>query len=485
MPGVAVTTQTQVAASVALSEQSGQFFVVGLTERGDTVNPILVRGMADVSTLLGARVSYGAVWDSLKSFFDEGGQQAYVSRVVGPSASKGTLTLIDRDNDDAQNTIRVDAANGGAWSSQLKIQVLDGSVANTFRITVTLNDVVVEDHNNIATPAAAVIAFQNSVYIRCTDLGSVTTAPNNNPATLTATALSAGTDDRGSATATTYVTALARFHEDLGDGSVAIPGQTVNEIWVGINDHCIANNRIGLLSAAVGADKAALLTRVPEVDSEYCGIFAPWIVVPDGSNGTRVISPEGYVAACRARVHSLIGPWGVPAGEVAVANTVSDLQTKFLTADANDLDAGRVSIIRIVAHTIRLYGWRSLSSDEGNYWFLKDRDLLNNLVVQSEGLMEPYVFKPIDAKGHLLSGVQGTLTGLVDPIAQKGGLYPRIDQATGQQIDPGYKVDTSNAVNTPQSLANNEIRARISVRPSPAGGLISVTIVKVGILAGM
>lgn len=485
MPGVVVTTQTQIGPSAALRAQSGQFFIVGLTERGSVTDPILVRGMADVESLLGSRVSYGAVWDQLKTFFDEGGLQAYVSRVVGPAAAVGTLELVDREEDTPLPTLQVNAANPGAWSSRLKIQVQNGSIENTFRIIVTLDDVVVEDKTNLASPVEAVAAFSESQFIRVTDLGSTTNAPDNNPAVLPPTALSAGTDDRVSVTTSDYVAALNRFKRDLGDGAVAIPGQTDNSVWIGIEAHCRANNRIGLLSAAIDADKTTLLSRAGEIASEYCGVFAPWIKVSDGNNGTRTISPEGYVAAVRTRAHDQIGPWAIPAGRIAVANSIQDLHVRFPEADADDLDNGKVNIIRVVANTIRLYGWRSLSNDPGNYWFLKDRDLLNNLVVQAERRLEDYVFATIDTKGHLLSQINASLVGLVAPIASAGGLYARIDPMTGQEIDPGYKVETGSEVNTPTTLAGNEIRARLLVRIAPAGGLISLTIVKHGLHSGL
>lgn len=484
MPGVVVTTQTQIGPSAALRAQSGQLFLVGLTERGATDAPVLVRGMADVENLLGGRVTYGSVWDQLKTFFDEGGLQAYVARIVGPAASKGTLQLTDRAGVPLP-TIRVDAQNAGSWSTQLTVQVMDGSLANTFRIIVRLNGVVVEDKTNLADPATAVLAFTNSPYVRLTNLGSVTLAPNNNPAVLAATALSAGNDDRAAITSAHYVTGLSLFGPDLGDGAVAIPGQNVNAVWIGIRDHCQVNNRVGLLAAALGDSKATLLTRAAEIDSEFCGLFAPWITVPDGAGGTRIISPEGYVAACRARAHEGRGPWAIPAGKIAVANTVVDVNQKFTEADANDLDNGRVNVIRTIAGTIRLYGWRSMSSDVGNYWFLKDRDLLNYLVVESEKRLEDYVFQTIDTKGHLQSQIAASLIGLVQPISDAGGLYPMVDPLTSITIDPGYKVETGATVNTPQTLANNEVRARLSVRVSPAGGLVSLTIVKVGVLSGL
>jgi hypothetical protein len=482
VPGVVVTTQTQLGPSASTKAQSGQFFIAGLTERGDVSAPVLVRGMADVANLLGSRVSYGAVWDQLNTFFSEGGLQAYVARVVGGSATVGNLTLVDRAGS-PQNTLRIDAQNPGSWSTQISVQVQNGSVANTFRITVYLNGIAVEDKNNLASPGDAVTAFSKSVYVRATDLGSVTASPNNNPAVISATTLSSGADDRASVVAATYVAALSRFTPALGDGSVAIPGQTSTAIWTGIDAHCRANNRIGLLASAQGDSKATLLGRVVEVSSEYCGIFSPWVKVPDGSGNTRTISPEGYVAACRARAHSQVGPWRVPAGAIAAANFVSDLDQKFIDSDANDLDAGRVNVIKLVAGTVRLYGWRSLSPSS-DYTYLKDRDLLNYLTVQANILLENYVFQTIDRKGQLQSAVAASLTGLVDPIAQGGGLYPFVNDA-GQQVDPGYKVETGDTVNTPSTLAQNILNARLSVRISPVGSLISLVIVKVGVLSGM
>lgn len=483
MPGVVVLTQTQGGGAASIQAQDSQFFIAGLTERGDTSKPILVRGMADVQALTGNRVSYGSVWDQLQTYFNEGGQQAYVARVVGGSATVGTLTLQDRAGSPL-NTLRVDAQNAGSWSSQLTIQVQNGSIANTFRITVSLSGTVVQDENNITDPAAAVTRFAKSPYVRLTNLSSGTSAPNNNPAVLSATALSAGSDDRGAVTTTTYVNSLALFTPALGDGCVAITGQSGATIWGGINAHCVQNNRIGLLAESQGASKATLLADAVTLNTEYCGLFTPWVQISDGVGGTRTISPEGYVAAARARAHTITGPWRVPAGDIAKANTLVDVDQGWTQSEANDLDAGRVSVIRVIASTIRLYGWRSLASDEANYFLLNQRDFLNNIAFNAGGILETYVFETIDARGHLQSRVNGSLVGLLDPLSQAGGLFPLVDVATGQQIDPGYKVETGSSVNTADNIAKNKLAARVSVRISPSGALITLTIVKTPTTSG-
>jgi hypothetical protein len=482
-PGVSVTTTTRIGPTAPLRAPSGKFFVVGLTERGDTSAPIEVRGMADVEALTGARVTYGATYDNLKCYFDEGGQAAYISRVVGPAASKGTLTLVDRAGSPV-NTLRIDAQNAGAWSTGLTVQVLDGSLANTFRIVVRLSTVLVEDKNNLATPAEAVLAFADSKYVRAVDLASVTAAPTNNPAVLAATALSAGADDRASVVTAHYTAALDRFTKGLGDGAVSIPGQTGTTIWTAINTHCVAYNRIGILADVRAASTATLITDASGVASEFCGMFAPWLKVSDGAGGSRVISPEGYVAACRSRAHDLVGPWRVPAGNIAVANTILDVDVNYTNTEGTSLNDGKVSVIRNISNQIKLYGWRSTSTNVRSYYFLKDRDFLNYLVVRAEALLEQFVFETIDRKGQLLSSVNGALVGMCLPLAQLNAFFPMIDGA-GEEVDPGYKVDTGGSVNTLATIATNEVRAKLLVRISPTGELITLNIVKVNLLDGL
>lgn len=483
MPGVVVQTATRSGPSAPLRSPSGQFFIVGLAERGNTDAATLVRDMADVERYFGSRQAYGALYDQLKTFFAEGGLQAHAIRVQGPAASMGTLALVDRAAAPVP-TLTINAASSGSWSSGCTVEVLNSGVPNTFRIIIRLGGVVVEDVANLVSPADAQTKFNTSPYIRVTNMGSATVAPNNNPAIVAETSLSAGADDRASITSTNYINALAKFPRGLGDGAVSIPGQTGATVWNALIAHAELNNRIALLASTYDETVPNLKTAAASLDSENAGLFTPWVGISDGASGIRYISPEGYVAACRTRAHEQVGPWRAPAGVLGKATTLVAVEKEYSTEDANDLDASKVSVIRKIANSIRLYGWRSVSNDVANYAYLKDRDLLNYLVVEAEVRLEDYVFESIDSKGHLLSTINAELVGMVEPIRMAGGLFG-LDDADGEEIDPGFRVETGNTVNTQSSLANNEIRARLLVRVSPTGGLVSLTIVKVGILAAM
>lgn len=483
MPGVVVTTATRTGGTGNAVAPSGQAFLVGLLERGSTTEPILVNSLADVEQQCGTRPTFGTLWDQLKVFFDEGGRQAYIARVVGSGADVGTLTLEDRAGTPV-DTLRIDAANPGAWSSDLTVQVRDGAVADTFRITVYLDGEVVEDVNNIDSPTTAVTKFASSKYIRATNLASGTVAPGNNPAVLAATALSAGDDDRAALVDADYVDGLDLFNIDLGDGAVAIPGKNSGTIVEGVIDHCEANRRIGIIGHDfTNLDYSDVVTLTGTLSSEYVGVFGPYVVISDGAGGTRTVSPEGFVMACRARAH-LTGPWRVPGGQAGEASTLLDVASSISTATLELLDEEKVSVIRKFPNSIRLYGWRSMSTDTDNYAYLKDRDLLNRLVNEAEARLEDYVFDPIDGRGQLLSAIDAELVGMVAPYAAKGGLFARVNNV-GDEIDPGYRVETGTHLNPPASLAQNKITARLSVRVSPTGDLIQLTITKVGLLSGL
>jgi hypothetical protein len=479
--GVSVTTDVMQPSGSVDTTTSAQFFVAGLTERGDTTAPVVVRNMAEYAALLGGRVTYGSVYDQAQAYFGEGGSRMIVARAVGTSASKGTVTAPDRASGSPVSTLTFTAENAGAWSSGLQLVVSDGLVSNTVNISVVLNGAQVEIYNNLANPAAVATALNASTYVRAADLGSATAAPNNNPAAGTYT-LSAGSDDRGTMTATTLVTALAQFGADLGPGMVAIPGQPYSTVAAGIAAHCAANRRVGAVVAAQGTSVSAAITAARSLrtttGSEGVGFFYPYVTIPDGAGGQRTISPEGYAAGVRARsilaVGGESGPWF---GETAKARFVTGAESTLSTSDASSLADGAVNPIRVMLGGVRLYDWRSLSYDESNWRFLNYRDLINEVAWRVSQRMESFVGAIIDGSGHLFSQMEAAAIGILVPYTTAGALYALTD-GSGNQIDPGYRVITASPVNTPTTIAAGQANIRVEVRPSPDAELIGITISK-------
>lgn len=485
MPGVVVTTGAVAGPSAPTRAPSSTYFAVGLAERGPTTEAKRVTSFSEFTRYFGGRTTYGALYDDIQTFFEEGGTRAYVTRVVGPAATIGATAspLMDGAGTPVA-TLNVSAANAGAWSSAISIKVLAGTPSSTFRIQILKDGVIVEDYANLHNPQEAVSRVNaNSLYVRLTDAASATVAPNNNPTPVGPVALTAGTDDRASVTSTHYVNALARFEKGFGDGAVAVPGVGTS-VHAGLIAHADATNRVALLIGARGADKATLLGLAAALDSKRSALIAPWVRIPDGYGGTRPISPEGYVAAARAKAHENVGPWQAPAGENSKARYVVAPDDVFTPADANELDSGKVSIIRTVAGAVRLYGYRSLAADVDNWGYLTSMEVVNRVVTESERVLEPYVFATIDSSGHLLATIRGTLIGVVKPMADLGGLFARYS-ADGELLDPGYSVTTDDTVNPVASLALNQVFARVGVRPSPTAATVYLEVTKAAVTAAL
>lgn len=486
MPGVVVTTGTISGPSAPARAPGSTYFVAGLAERGPVDKPALVRSVADFTAIFGDRTTYGSLWDDVRTFFEEGGTRAYVLRVVGPAATTGALAtpLQDRATTPV-DTLTVSAANPGAWSSRVSVNVLNGATNATFRFQVLLDGKVVEDYSALTSPQHAVSRVNaTSLYVRLADAGSATAAPGNNPAaTANPVALNAGTDDRASIVTATYTAALDKFEKGLGDGAVSLPGIGTS-VHAALIAHADANNRIALLSSARGDTATTLESYAASLDAKRAGLFAPWIQIPDDFGGTRAISPEGFAAACRARAHESSGPWRAGAGEVAKARYVIAPDQVFTPTDADALDTAKVNVIRTIANSTRIYGWRSLSEDTDNWAMLTGADVINRYVTAANALIEPYVFDTIDSSGHLLSSVRGTLIGIAQPMAAAGGLFAAYDDA-GNLVDPGYTVNADSTLNPVSSLAQNHIFANVGLRVSPLAALVTVNVSKAAVTAAL
>src|SRR5581483_2259623 len=70
--------------------------LVGLTQRGVPNRAVSVTTVAQYQSRFGSYLSNGYLGYALEGFFTNGGQTAYVSRVVGAGSAPGTLRLSNR-----------------------------------------------------------------------------------------------------------------------------------------------------------------------------------------------------------------------------------------------------------------------------------------------------------------------------------------------------------------------------------------------------
>lgn len=475
-PGVNITSRVAVPPRGAPTD-TGVAFMAGLTERGRTDQAVLIRNMTEYGTHFGGRVSYGLLYDSLETFFREGGTEAYVARVVGPAATKDTITLNDAV---AAPSIAVDSIGEGAVG--LTAQVVAGSAAGTFVLVIALDGVEVERSYDLADPAAAVAWATASSYVRVRALGA------GDPAVIGATALATGDDQRGSITDTERATALSRFTKALGPGQVLYPGATTSSIAEALLEHAQANNRFALLDGAdtptsgtltAAADAIRALGTLAAEAEEFGMLLAPWILVPGLTRGTtRTVPPSALAAGLMARSDAETGnPNEAAAGSAGESRYAVGLsQPEWTDALRETLNTKGVNVFRSVYGAVRLYGFRTLTDPvtAPGYLAASNARLRMAISAEADALGEEFLFDQLDGRGVTIAKFNGGLAGILLKWWNLGALY-------GNTAEEAFAVDTGAAVNTPTTLSNNELRAVLSTRMSPFGEAVTMEIVKVAI----
>lgn len=485
MPGVVVTTGVRTSPSSTAVAPASTFFVVGTSQRGPvgysgadpsassyTPSAKLVTSLADFETYFGTYNSAYTLHQHVKTFFEEGGVRAYVSRVVGASATSGSLAM------SGGGAMTLTAANPGSWSSNVTVTVT--ATSGPFAVKIFYSGSLVYTTGTVTTVGEAVTKINNSTVAAAYVRATLVTAGANLTTAYTAAPLSAGVDG-ATPSAALLIEGLDVFADSYGAGAVAIPGQTTSTAYDALVAHAKDHNRIALLAipqtdtVTDAVDEAANYASVD--GAEYAAFYYPFITVPGDGGTTLTISPESYVAAKRAVAHAQIGPWQAGAGLLSAASYVTGVDKTVNKTDGDTLDAGRVNAIRIIQGSVRVYGARSASDDDDNWRYITYRDMLNYIVTEAERRLEDLVFSPIDGRQSVFGRVEARLIGLLDPLRSLGGLYEAFN-ADGELVDPGYSVQVTDALNPVSQLATGLIKARVGVRVSSVGDQIEVEVLK-------
>lgn len=454
--------------TVSVQSDTGTWFITGLTDRGSATVPGLITSLNDFITQYGARVSYSSLYDSVETFFKEGGNRAYVGRVVGPGATIGFKNLLDAG---AGISLVVSALGPGAWSNQYKVAVVAGTGAN-FKIQITdLAGNVLEDSGDLADQNAAINWSQYSQYVRIT-LGATALLP----VVMAATVLSTGNDDQGSITDAQWATALALFVPDLGPGQVSAPGRSTDVGHTQLDAHAVANNRVAIKDGPNTATVATLQTSVAATRSRPTAMFAPWDVIPGiVASAPRTVPPSARIAGLIARNDPVFGTNRPSAGDVGVALFVNDLsQPAWTDAQRQTLNASGINVSRRKDGVIKVYGWRTTvdANADPNWVNFANSRLYMQLSAELQAVAENFMFDEIDGQNGT------TITAFHDALAGVCLTHFNNQELFGDTAEQAFIVDTGPGVNTLATIAALELHADVRVKMAPFAEYVAIRVVK-------
>lgn len=400
-----------------------------------------------------------------------------VRRVVNDAvAASGTLLNATNPHLD------VDAENPGVWGNDIVVSFEDISAtegAGVFNLIVTYNGDVVETFKvsrdvNAKDGYGANIFIEDvingrSKYIKVTDYPSETD-PYDYSATVT---LTGGLDDTTTPTSAQISTAW----DDFTNGD-AIPatllinaGFAVPEIQNKmLSIAATRKNSVAILDVpqADNADVAAMITyrdTTLNANTFYGGIYGGWLRIYDQYNDRELaIPPSGDVAGAFAYTVEVAERWDAPAGlqRGVIPNALG--VTKVFNEAERDLlyTKGINPVTSIAGANAIVWGQKTLQRQASAL----DRFNVVNFIlwanVRMRESLQPFVFQPNTA--FTRNSIKFLLESFLEGIKQRGGVFD-------------YYVDTSEEINTPSVIDNNQLLVDVFIQPTRTAEFIRQSVI--------
>jgi hypothetical protein len=211
------------------------------------------------------------------------------------------------------------------------------------------------------------------------------------------------------------------------------------------------HDRVAILDPEADAQTTALLAWASRFRSRFGAAYAPWLRVADPLQPPgrfRAVPPSGHVAGVYARIDLSEGVHHAPANVALMG--VADAVQAFSSAEQERLNPSGINALRAFpGRGVRVWGARSLATDERNWRFIHVRRLLSMLEESVEDSMQWTAFEP---NGEALRRtVVHSVSLFLQAVYQMGGLagalpeqsfYVRCDETNNPQavVDAGQLV---------------------------------------------
>jgi hypothetical protein len=469
-------------------------FIVGEAEHGPA-EPVQIRSLASFEQAFGDRINPTAVYDTVEACFRDGVNRAYFKRLIPADAAAAT---VDQDDDD----FTVTATEVGAWGNGLTLALMTSAELEQLtrrRVRLVIEGAAPAPRQPAAKPAAAAVSVvvrrgatvlersagpvstvgelidwsATSAYVRVTGDDATATLATD---TLN---LAGGTDGTLPVTsAPLLLDACLDIPPELGPGQLLTPGKFTPAQHEAVLKGAEPGNRTALLDANPALDEAGLVAHTQQLrqfdEDRFGGLFAGRAIVPGRAPGTRRTIPwSGIQAGLIARQDATGNPNRAAAGSFGISSWAIDLERTYADDERERLMHAGVNTPRIIYDTVRGYGFRSLVDEQGprrGWLLLSNVRLAMAVKARGDEIAERYVFEVIDGRGLMFARFGGELSAMV------AGYWP--DALYGDTPEEAYRVDTGDAVNTPETVANLEVHAVILLRMNPFGEWVEVQIVK-------
>lgn len=501
--GAFVTRTTQGPLSAG-PDPGDSFFVQLVAQRGPVNVPVACASFDAFSRIFGGPTPFAdglrhsSGWEVAKLYFELGGRRLVALRVAQASAVVASTTLVDRDVG-AEDTLKVDAVGPGTAYNDFDIVIADGSIANTFRISVLDADAnVLETFDNLRMRGEDLEAVNaSSSYIRLTDMASVTAAPGNRPAvgTFSLGDTIAGTDANaptaaeivGTETLGVKTGLKALRSRGLGRGFLCAPDLDTDPTVVAeLESQQEAFFRLALFSTDAGASVTAAVTQRGGHDHVLSGFYYPRLQVRDAYTGQiKTIPPAGLIVADWLAAIEAKGPGKAPAGKDFRVRRVYGIETQANGQPLIDAPTAEYLIARGVnpiwnrdRRGPAVWGARTAGSESG-WVYLHGSYLWCLIGDRTQTLLDELTYENASDDrffDDLELGVRDLLVGLHD-LSSFAGSIPDMSETPDPEVH-AFGILTGEDILSESDKKNGIVRVKIWFREALTAETIEVELAK-------
>jgi uncharacterized protein len=444
-----VHTITGVATSIAA--------FAGWAPQGSVTEAVMVESWSDFAREFGGLSSGNYLGYTVNQFFANGGQQAYIVRLVATVTDTPTAVKFAATAKGIVSTLTLFASSPGQWGNNLLITVTPSTLdATRFSVQVQLvsglQKITVENFSNLSVsptdPEYVVNVIDNdSNYITFLD-PTVSPPPIPAPPALPGATASGnlGTSTVGDdgdvlvpvAPSGNFERALLSSVGQVGINLLdrvdifnllCVPAETDEATVKTLQTYCKGKRAFYIVDPPKLTTIANLTTSGPAgaaglsvigPDAANAAYYFPWVSAPDplASNRPALFPPCGFVAGVYASTDSSRGVWKAPAGVDAGLTAEMGLQYVLSDLQNGDLNIKAVNCLReFKVYGDVVWGARTLAGDNqaGSQWkYVPIRRLALFLESSLYGGTQWVVFEPNDERlwGQIRLNVGAFMQGL-------------------------------------------------------------------------
>ena len=438
----------------------------------------------------------------VNQFFNNGGSELYVKRVLSSDAGKASVDIPTTIEDTNMGTI--EALNRGVGGNNLRVQITAayGGLFNLF-VYEEVSSTYLGTNNSDASNDVLVESFTNLVFDEVNSGDYVATVVNASSAYITVTIsdndktpavqaidavlpLTGGTDG-GNVEATDYTAFLdtdgtspfdvvdrplvifapelyAKFVYD-DDASIAASAAIV---WEAMATWANSGNGFAILETAPGLTPAEAVADVSDFTPvSQAAAYYPHYFIGDplgrSRQALRKIGPASAVAGLYLATDKAQGPFKTPAGTGASIRGAVSLERAFTPSDLDTLNTGTVggtigspvnAVRNVPGAGVVVMGGRTLLQDGTANKYVNTRRSLIYIKKNLENITQFAVFENNDYK--LWAQLRTVISVFLNEYRNQGGLK-------GSSAPAAYWVKVDEQNNTPANIQSGQVNISVGV----------------------